>query len=120
MKFLVDRCAGRRLAEWLREKGHDAVESREWGADPGDQEILRRAVADGRVLVTIDKDFGRFLFDEGSAHSGLVRLPDVLVEQRIRLMDQILRSHSADLTSGAVITVRGERIRISRSRFTPS
>jgi predicted nuclease of predicted toxin-antitoxin system len=23
MNFLVDRCAGRRLADWLREHGHD-------------------------------------------------------------------------------------------------
>lgn len=36
MKFLVDRCAGRRLAEWLRKQGHDAAESAERGEDPGD------------------------------------------------------------------------------------
>ena len=29
MKFLIDRCAGRLLADWLRKEGHDVVESRE-------------------------------------------------------------------------------------------
>jgi hypothetical protein len=28
VKFLVDRCAGRRLAEWLRGQHHDALEAR--------------------------------------------------------------------------------------------
>jgi predicted nuclease of predicted toxin-antitoxin system len=40
MKFLLDRCAGRRLADWLRTQGHDVVESRERGPDPGDLTLL--------------------------------------------------------------------------------
>ena len=59
MKFLIDRCAGRRLADWLREQGHDVVESRERGEDPGDQTLLEWATAEQRILVTIDKDFGQ-------------------------------------------------------------
>jgi hypothetical protein len=31
MRFLIDRCAGRLLADWLRTQGHDVVESRELG-----------------------------------------------------------------------------------------
>lgn len=62
----------------------------------------------------MDKDFGKFLFLHGEPHSGLVRLPDVLVEERIRLMGLILESYSTDLAEGAVVTVRGDRIRISR------
>ena len=34
MKFLVDRCAGRRLADWLRDQGHDVREATEVTADP--------------------------------------------------------------------------------------
>lgn len=36
MEFLIDRCAGRRLAEWLSNLGHDVVEARILGPDPGD------------------------------------------------------------------------------------
>ena len=61
MRFLVDRCAGHRLAEWLRDEGHDVVEARELGADPGDRALLERAAADGRILVTIDTDFGELV-----------------------------------------------------------
>jgi predicted nuclease of predicted toxin-antitoxin system len=67
MKFLVDRCAGRRLADWLRSEGHDVIESRERGADPGDRTLLEWAAGEGRVLVAIDTDFGALVFVEGMA-----------------------------------------------------
>ena len=48
MRFLVDRCAGRRLADWLRNNGYDALEAQTIGPDPGDRALLelaeRRAV----------------------------------------------------------------------------
>ncbi len=112
----MDRCAGGRLAEWLRAQGHDVVESRERGPDPGDAEILRWASTEGRVLVTNDKDFGQLVFVEEMAHAGLVRLPDVPPAQRITLLADVLNRHAGLLTAGAVVTVRGGRIRISTRR----
>ena len=41
--FLIDRCAGRRLADWLRSSGQDVVETGEFGPDPGDRVLLDRA-----------------------------------------------------------------------------
>ena len=114
MRFLLDRCAGRRLAEWLRVQGHDVVESRDLGADPGDRLLLERAAAEGRVLVTMDRDFGALLFLEMARHAGLVRLPDVPSSRRIALMGQLLGAYRDDLANGAVVTVRGGRIRVSR------
>ena len=70
MKFLVDRCAGSRLAEWLPNSGHDVVEAREIVPDPGDGALLQEAVAEDRILVTIDADFGtlvRTRFRQGAA-----------------------------------------------------
>lgn len=115
MRFLIDRCAGRRLAEWLRSEGHDVLESRGRGPDPGDRTLLDWAAAERRILVTMDKDFGEFLFVEGAPHSGLVRLPDVPVEQRIALMKRLLIDHAANLAERAIITIRGGRMRISRT-----
>lgn len=61
MRFLIDRCAGRQLAAALREDGHDAAEMQDRGPDPGDRVILAAALAEGRILVTMDKDFGDIL-----------------------------------------------------------
>lgn len=115
MKFLIDRCAGRRLAEWLRQEGHEVVESRERGPDPGDRTLLDWAASEERVLVTIDTDFGGLIFAGGMLHCGLVRLPDVPAVRRIEMMRQVLEKHAVELEAGAIVTVRGGRIRISRS-----
>jgi predicted nuclease of predicted toxin-antitoxin system len=62
MKFLVDRCAGTTLAGWLKAEGHDVVEVAALGVDPGDEALLALAAGDGRVLVTIDTDFGKLVY----------------------------------------------------------
>lgn len=114
MKFLVDRCAGHRLAEWLCTQGFDVVEARERVPDPGDEELLRWAACENRVLITIDTDFGDLIFRYEHEHCGLVRLPDVPADQRIGLMVDILEGYSSELKRHAVVTVKGRRIRISR------
>ena len=110
----MDRCAGTRLADWLRRNGHDVVEARALGADPGDRALLELAEADDRVVVTIDTDFGELIHLHNVAHAGLVRLPDVPAAQRIDLMAELLDRHIEALEARSIVTVRGERIRISR------
>lgn len=118
MRFLIDRCAGRCLADWLRGRGHDVVESRDLGADTGDRALLERAAAECRILVTIDTDFGELVYVEETPHAGLVRLPDVPVEQRIALMSEVLERHQHALEIQAVVTVRDGRVRISQPPFS--
>ena len=114
MRFLIDRCAGRRIADWLRDRGHDVVESRERGTHPGDRILLEWAASERRILMTMDKDFGQLIFVEKAPHCGLVRLPDVPAARRIELVERLLRDHTQELADGAILTVRGQRIRISR------
>lgn len=114
MRFLIDRCAGKRIADWLCDHGHDVVESRDRGADPGDRVLLGWAAVEKRVLITMDQDFGQLIFVENAPHCGLVRLPDIPATKRIELMDRLLRDHTQEIAGGAILTVRGERIRISR------
>ena len=48
VKFLVDHCAGRRLAEWLRGRGHDVFAAGELESNPGDQALLKFAASEPR------------------------------------------------------------------------
>lgn len=114
MRFLIDRCAGSRLAVWLRQQGHDVVEARKIGPDPGDRALLEMAAKERRILITIDQDFGEFIFSENAQHAGLIRLPDVPAEKRIALVESILSSRTAEILEQSVVTVRGGRVRISR------
>ncbi len=124
MRFLIDRCAGHRLAMALRQLGHDVVEATELGPDPGDRQLLELAHCDQRILVTIDTDFGQLVFQECLPHSGLLRLPDVPPADRIQRTVEVLSRHGEALAAGAILTVRGDRIRVSRptpfSEETPS
>ncbi|MEX0885650.1 MAG: DUF5615 family PIN-like protein [Phycisphaeraceae bacterium] len=114
MRFLVDRCAGRRLAEWLTSEGHDVIESRSLGPDPGDEALLQIALDQKRIVVTIDTDFGSLAFRDGQPHCGIVRLPDVPADRRIAMMAILLASRAQDLEAGAVVTVRGGKVRVTR------
>lgn len=114
MKFLVDACAGWRLSEWLVDQGHDAVFADSLGADPGDGALLDIAATEGRVVVTIDMDFGELVFLHGVPHAGLIRLPDVPVAERIALMETVLERCSDALSERAVVTASTRRIRVSR------
>ena len=114
MRFLIDRCAGRLLADWLRTQGHDVVESRELGPDPGDRALLDWAAQEARILITIDTDFGELIYLENLPHAGLVRLPDVPARERQLILQDLLTRYESELQNAAIITVRGGRIRISR------
>jgi predicted nuclease of predicted toxin-antitoxin system len=114
MRFLVDRCAGRLIAEWLRKQGHDVVEARDLGPDPGDRVLLDRAAKESRILITIDTDFGELIYVENFSHAGLIRLPDVPARERQLIMQDLLARYETELQEAAVITVRGGRLRISK------
>ena len=113
MRFLVDRCAGLRVSAWLRRQGHDVLDARDLGDDPGDRALLDRADADGRILVTIDTDSGELIYVQSTPHAGLARLPDVPAEQRIALIAELLDRHRHALEAKAVVTIRGGRVRVS-------
>lgn len=99
----------------MRGQGHDVAESRDREPDPGDRVLLEWAADEGRVIVTMDKDFGRLIFLEKTPQCGLIRLPDVPAAKRIDLVEQVLLRHADDLSEKALITVRGGRLRISRT-----
>ena len=115
MRFLTDRCAGRRLAEWLRNNGHDVVEAHSLGPDPGDRALLELAESENRVLVTMDKDFGELIYLRRVSHAGLIRLPDVRVARRIEMIEELLNQYHEALEDRAIVTIQGGRVRISRS-----
>lgn len=74
MKFLIDAQLPARLAEFLIRVGHDALHTSELpdGNRSTDSQIARRADADGRVVVTKDRDFREAHLLTGSPRQLLV------------------------------------------------
>ena len=61
MKLLLDACVWGGTADQLATSWEDVVWAGDWTEDPGDEEILARAHHEGRVFVTLDKDFGELI-----------------------------------------------------------
>lgn len=115
MRFLIDVCVARCVANFLRTAGHEVflVEDVERGLP--DEEILEWANRDNCVLVSNDKDFGRHIFQGGISHRGVFRLPNAAPPILVSLVRQVLASYEEDLTRGAVVTASTRHIRIRRS-----
>lgn len=62
MKILVDRCVGPSPANCLRSHGHEVLEFRQLGPDPGDKALLERATSEARIPVMLDTDFGELVY----------------------------------------------------------
>lgn len=75
MRFLVNENIASSVISGLRQAGHDVLSAKESMRGRPDGELLSRAQAEHRVLVTHDKDFGELAFRSGlPADSGVVLL----------------------------------------------
>ena len=58
MKFIVDQQLPRKLAAWIRSKGHEAAHVRELNLEHAeDPTIWQAATASGAVVISKDEDF---------------------------------------------------------------
>ncbi len=115
MRVLLDTCVWGGVREALSDAGHDVVWAGDWAEDPGDDEILAHAYHEGRVLVTLDKDFGTLAFLYGRPHSGLVRLVNLSTRQQVSVCLRVLDEYGWQLERGAIITAEHDRVRIRLS-----
>jgi predicted nuclease of predicted toxin-antitoxin system len=116
VKVLLDACVWGGAARDLSDSGHDVVWAGSWTEDPGDEEILRRAHADGRVLATLDKDFGEIAIVRGVAHSGIVRLVEIRARDQGPRLAEVLARYGDELQAGAIVTVEWGRVRVRPAR----
>jgi predicted nuclease of predicted toxin-antitoxin system len=112
MRVLLDTCISGQAADVLRQAGHDVVWAGDWPRDPGDEEILRRAAAESRVLATIDKDFGELVIVQGMVHAGLIRLVGFRSRDQGPALVRLLSTYEAELAAGAVLTAEPWRVRV--------
>ena len=113
MRWIVNENVSGTVIRTLRERGHDVLAVKQSLRGSGDAEILARAQAEERVVVTHDKDFGELAFRCGlPASSGVIlfRLAGADRESDNQRVLQILES-SVDWT-GHFAVVTDDRVRI--------
>jgi predicted nuclease of predicted toxin-antitoxin system len=112
VRWLADECVDAGLVSHLRAAGHDVLYTAEIAASAEDREVIRRAQAERRILLTEDKDFGDLVFRQAQSVPGIVLLridPASHALKRIRLDAAI--SRFADDLFGRYITVEEARFR---------
>ncbi len=112
MKVLLDTCVWGGAVANLRQAGHDVNWSGDWSEDPGDEEILAHAHSEGRVLVTLDKDFGELAVVHEQPHSGIIRLVGFAARAQGPICVAALGKYEQDLGEGALITVEPNKVRV--------
>ncbi len=116
MKLLLDQGLSRTAAAELSALGWDVVHAGAIGmATASDQEILGKALAEGRVVVTFDADFHTILALGNASGPSVIRVrieglrgPELAV-----LIRRVTEACEQDLEGGAMVTVdeRGVRVR---------
>lgn len=112
MKLLLDSCISRKASLELATAGHDVIWAGDWERDPGDSEIMAQAHREGRILITIDKDFGELAIVKRLKHAGIIRLVGFSSRQQATACLRVLKLYGDEVSSGAILTVDVERIRI--------
>lgn len=114
MRFLVDVNASGALTQWLMERGHDVAQVTKKDPSMRDDDILRWAVHEQRIVITTDQDFEEMIWHQGKPHCGILRLENVPRSEREALLAEVLDHYSQDLSSGAVVIALRQKIRIRR------
>ena len=112
MNLLLDACVWGGGVSALTAAGHDVVWAGDWSEDPGDAVILTLAHAEGRVLVTLDKDFGELAVLHRQPHSGILRLVNWPARQQALACLRVLDLYGQELQGGAIVTAEPGRVRV--------
>ncbi len=114
LKFLVDESTGVQVTEALEADGYDAVYVGRVMPGAKDKPILARAYAEGRILVTNDKDFGERVYRSRQPHAGviLLRLRRNVPQRRIAVLRHLIANVGQNLQNKfTVVTESKVRIR---------
>lgn len=83
-----------------------------------DEEVSRLSRAEGRILITCDRDFGFLALSYGLPGLILLRLRDERVENKVRRTLDVIERFGSDLY-GLLVVVSDAIIRVRRLRGAP-
>jgi predicted nuclease of predicted toxin-antitoxin system len=113
VRLLVDVSAGEAITQALRGLGHDVLDVRDRDPRMADIDILSWAVAEQRLVVTMDKGFGELICRSGLPHTGvlILRLEAARAAEKVRTVEVIFGQY-ADQLIGRYAVFRDGKLRI--------
>lgn len=99
LKFLVDVGVGKNVEAWLRAEGFDTIALRDVDPRMADLDAQKLASKEGRIVITMDKDFGELVYRMQQKHVGvlLLRMEDSQKEEKLAAIKAILTQYGNQL-----------------------
>ena len=99
LRFLVDVGVGMGIEKYLRKEGYDTKAVREIDSRMEDEEIIRTAVRENRMVVTMDKDFGELVYHASMRHCGvlLLRLENATGPEKLQVVKHIMKNYGSQI-----------------------
>ena len=115
MKFLADESIEKPVVDWLRGQDLDVRYITEITPSINDEEVIRFANDEGRILITNDKDFGELVFRQSKIVLGvlLIRAINERASNKIRLVREVLEKARNKL-AGYFVVVNEAGIRMKK------
>ena len=113
IRFLADENVSRLVVEQLRASGFDVVFIGEQKSGVRDKEVLDTADAEGRILITEDRDFGEMVIRQRLGVRGLILLELDRLSSRAEAeaVGEVVSAHG-DKLLGNLVVIEPGRIRI--------
>ena len=113
MKWLADACVDARLVEALQKAECDIRQSASQELALPDEDVLKIAYKEDRILLTDDKDFGEWIVRRKSPVHGLVfvRIESVEIELKIVRVVSLYKL-LGDSLRGKILIIGPERYRL--------
>jgi len=108
-------CMDVRITSWLNSHGHEAIHLRDQGLQRlPNGAIFDKGIAESRVIVTFDLDFGEIVALSKGRKTGVVlfRLRNTRVSFVIQRLSEVIAECSDALARGAVVIVEETRHRV--------
>jgi predicted nuclease of predicted toxin-antitoxin system len=101
LKLLIEVGVGKSVENWLKNASYDVLALRDINPRMSDKDILKVAVSEGRLLITMDKDFGELVYHSSKPHLGvlLLRLEDATSDEKVEVIKKIFTEHSEELAN---------------------
>ena len=114
MKFLIDESVELRLSFFLKAQDHDVKTIvTDYAASIADEEVLKIARSEHRILITNDKDFGELVFHSHHPHTGviLLRLKRVPFQVKQERLAEVVAAYKHALQHFLIVSLYTVRIR---------
>ena len=114
LRLYLDQMFNIRVADAMRTAGHDVVRVSDTGhARADDEDILKNAIAERRVLITLDEHFGDWVVLPLRRHPGVIRIKTnpTTTENILRILVPFLKEHQQDKFIDHLVILSEKRVK---------